>query len=110
MNPGTDLSIYQKVASSTISNVPIDHSRAKHGSPRIAYRAVLAGAADEESKMNAAKKHQQILRQNRRIHSSNGQTWTTSVIPEQTLPEHSKGITRRQAMKVKKTTTVTLIS
>jgi hypothetical protein len=32
--------------------------------------------------MNAEKKHQQILRHNRRIHSSNGQTWTTSAIPE----------------------------
>ena len=32
--------------------------------------------------MNAAKKHQQILRHKRRIRSSNGQTWTMSVILE----------------------------
>jgi hypothetical protein len=110
MSPGTDFSMYQKVASSIMSNVPIDHSRAKHRSPRIAYRAVLAGAADEESKMNAAKKHQQILGHNRRIHSSNGQTWTTSAIPETNFARTFEGITRRQAVKVKKTATVTLIS
>jgi len=82
MSPGTDLSIYQKVASSTISNVPIDHSRAKHRSPGSCIKRFLLGQADEESKMNAAKKHQQILRHKRRIRSSNGQTWTMSVIPE----------------------------
>ena len=32
--------------------------------------------------MNAAKKHQQILRHKRRIRSCNGRTWTMSVIPE----------------------------
>src|SRR5262245_29488872 len=82
MSPGTDFSIYQKVASSTISNVPIDHSRAKHSPPGSSIERFLLGQADEQSKINAAKKNQQILRYERRIHSSTGQTCTMSVIPE----------------------------
>src|SRR5215475_13485671 len=110
MSPGTDFSIYQKVASSTISNVPIDHSRAKHSPPGSSIERFLLGRADEQSKINAAKKHQQILRHERRIRSSIGQTCTISVIRKQNLPEDSKKTTGRQAVKVKKTTTVTWIS
>ena|SRR5215813_4647380 len=82
MSPGTDFSIYQKVASSTISNVPIDHSLAQHSPPGSSIERFLLGQADEQSKINAAKKHQQILRHERRIRSSNGQTCTMSVTPE----------------------------
>jgi hypothetical protein len=57
MSPGTDFSMYQKVANSTISNVSIDHSRANHKTlARTSIELFLPGQADEQSKMNAAKK------------------------------------------------------
>ena len=41
--------------------------------------------------MNAAKKHQQILRHERRIRSSNGQTCTMSVTPETSFTRPFEG-------------------
>jgi|SRR5215510_3919941 len=91
MSPGTDFSIYQKVASSTISNVPIDHSLAQHSPPGSSIERFLLGQADEQSKINAAEKHQQILSHERRIRSSNGQTCTMSVTPETSFTRPFEG-------------------
>jgi hypothetical protein len=100
MSPGTDFSMYQKVASSTISNVPIDHSRDNHKTPRRAsIEPLCSGQANEQNKCR--KKRQQILQYKSKIPSNSAQTWTMGEKPKQTLPEHSKGF-GRQAVKVKK--------
>jgi hypothetical protein len=90
MSPGTDFSMYQKVASSTISNVPIDHSRDNHKNPSPSvYSAVLA--ANEQSKINAVKNSNKFFSNKSKIASNIAQTWTIAEKSKQTLPENSTG-------------------
>jgi hypothetical protein len=51
----------------------------------------LLRAANEQSKINAVKKRQQILQYKSKIPSNNAHTWTKGEKPKQSLPEHSKG-------------------